>query len=225
MKICAAQTKPFIGDIERNIDAHKKLIERAAAENADIIIFPELSITGYVPALAIELSPNDPRFDVFQPLSDQYKMIIGIGAPTKGICITMVLFHPNQPLQTYSKKYLHADEEPFFVSGQNQDTSINNHPGIALAICYEISVPEHAENAKDASIYIASVAKTPAGVSKAIDRLAEIAKHYSMTVLMCNCVGGEFGGRTSVWNNKGMLVAQLDDANEGILVFNSQNIL
>ena len=223
MTICVAQTKPFIGDIERNIAAHKRLIGRAAAENADIIIFPELSITGYEPALAKELAttPDDPRFDVLQKLSDEHNIIIGIGAPTAGVCITMVLFHPGQPRQTYSKKYLHTDEEPFFVSGNNTSTSINNYPDIALAICYEISVPEHAENAEGASIYIASVAKTHAGVNKAIDRLAEIAKHYSMAVLMSNCVGEDFGGKTSVWNDKGMLVAQLDDQNEGILVFDA----
>ena len=220
--ICVAQTKPFTGDIASNITAHKNLIKLAAAKNADIIIFPELSITGYEPTLAKDLAttPHDPRFDEFQQLSDQHNMIIGIGAPTQGICITMVLFHPNQPRQTYSKKYLHADEEPFFVSGQNESAFINNH--IALAICYEISVREHAENAKDANIYIASVAKTSAGVTKAIDRLAEIAKHYSMTVLMSNSVGPGYGGKSSVWNNKGILVDQLDDENEGILVYQTQ---
>lgn len=228
MRICAAQTRPFTGDIARNIAAHKQLIELAATEQAELIIFPELSITGYQPALAKDLAttPSDPLFDVFQQLSNQHNMIVGIGAPTKGNCITMILFHPLQPRQTYSKKYLHADEEPFFISGQNASTSIDNHPEIALAICYEISIPEHAENAKNADIYFASVAKTPAGVSKANLRLAEIAKQYSMTVIMSNSIGdadgGDCGGNSAVWNNQGILVAQMDDANEGILVFDTE---
>jgi predicted amidohydrolase len=237
MKIGVAQTKPFTGDIDGNIQSHKELIALAVARGAEIIIFPELSITGYEPALAKDLAttPNDSRFNEFQQLSDRHKIIIGIGAPTKteeGICITMLLFHPGQPRQTYSKKYLHADEEPFFISGKNINACINNYPNIALAICYELSVPQHAEAAFDngANIYIASVAKTPAGVDKAIHTLAETAKRYCMTVLMANSIGpaggGAGGGRTSVWNNNGTLVAQLDDENEGILVFDTAlNIL
>ena len=91
------------------------------------------------------------------------------------------------------------------------------HSGdIALAICYELSVPEHAENAfkSGAEIYIASVAKSVNGVDQAIKRLSDIASKYSMTVLMSNCVGQadgeECGGKTSIWNNKGLLVGQLD---------------
>ena len=55
MKLCAAQIKPINGDIEANIEKHKKLIDLAIANGADIIIFPELSITGYEPAVATGL--------------------------------------------------------------------------------------------------------------------------------------------------------------------------
>lgn len=45
------------------------------------------------------------------------------------------------------------------------------------------------------------------------------------TVLMSNCVGKtgdmECGGRTSIWNNKGLLVGQLDDTNEGVIIINT----
>ena len=52
MKICAAQTRPVKGNIQQNIENHKKLINLAVVNGADIIIFPELSITGYEPELA-----------------------------------------------------------------------------------------------------------------------------------------------------------------------------
>ncbi len=47
MKICVAQTRPVKGDIQTNIDNHKRLIDLAISNGADTIIFPELSITGY----------------------------------------------------------------------------------------------------------------------------------------------------------------------------------
>jgi predicted amidohydrolase len=227
MKICAAQTKPVKGNIQTNIVNHKKLIDLAISNGADIIIFPELSLTGYEPGLAKELATDltDKRLEDFQHTSNTRKIIIGVGMPLKnkdGISISMILFQPHQPRQVYSKKYLHADEEPFFISGESSVDLLDNN--IALAICYEISVPEHSSNAfkRGAEIYIASVAKSISGVEKAVETLSAIADKYSMTVVMSNCIGYcdnfDCGGKTSAWNNKGSLIAQLNDTNEGILI-------
>jgi predicted amidohydrolase len=230
MKIGAAQTRPITGDIQSNIDNHKKLIDLAVSHGADIIIFPELSLTGYEPALAKELATHqaDSRLDDFQKISNTQQITIGVGVPTKnnsGICISMVIFQPHQARQTYSKKYLHPDEEGFFMSGQSSTSLIGGKTNLALAICYELSVPEHAENAfnSGAEIYVASVAKFVNGIDPASARLAAIAHKYAMTVLMSNCIGKSDGyecaGKTSVWNNKGVLVGQLNDTHEGIIIF------
>lgn len=231
MKICVAQTRAIKGDIQSNISNHKKLIDIAVFKGADTVIFPELSITGYEPELSKELATNqdDSRFDDFQMIADTKQITIGVGVPTKntGICISMILFQPHKARQTYSKKYLHPDEEEFFISGQSYTGLIGNKTNIALAICYELSVPEHSENAfkSGAEFYIASVVKSVNQVDKAIERLSGIATKYSMTVLMSNCVGQsggmECGGRTSIWNNKGLLVGQLDDTNEGVIIIDT----
>lgn len=232
MKICVAQTRPIKGDIQSNIENHKKLIDLAVSKGADTIIFPELSLMGYEPALSKELATHqaDGRFDDFQKISDARQITIGVGVPTKSnadVCITMVIFQPHQARQTYSKKYLHPDEEEFFVSGQSSVSLIGDKTKIAPAICYELSVPEHAEHAfkSGAEVYIASVAKFVNGVEKALIRLSEIAHRYSMTVLMANCIGladgQECAGHTSVWNNQGLLVGQLNDANEGVIIFDT----
>ncbi len=232
MKICVAQTRPVKGDIQSNIDNHKKLIELAVSNGADTVIFPELSLTGYEPELSKELATNqeDSRFDNFQKISNTRQVTIGGGVPTRnntGICISMVLFQPHQARQTHSKNYLHPDEEEFFISGHSSTSLIGNKTNIALAICYELSVPEHSENAfkSGAEIYVASVAKSANGVDKAIKSLAEIAIKYSMTVLMSNCVGQSGGyecaGKSSIWNNKGLLVGQLNNTNEGIIIIDT----
>ena len=232
MKICVAQTKAAKGDIQKNVEQHMKLINLAVSGGADMIIFPELSLIGYEPTLAKQLAttPDDYRFDVFQEISDAKQITIGVGVPTKteaGICISMVLFQPHQIRLTYSKKYLHADEEPFFVSRQNFTNIKIINTSIALAICYELSVPQHAKEAAEsgASIYIASVAKSVNGIDKALSRLSDVARQYSMTVLMSNCVGEadgeECAGKTSVWNMEGELSGQLNDTDEGILIFDT----
>lgn len=232
MKICVAQTRPVKGDILSNIDRHQKLIELAVSNGADIIIFPELSLTGYEPTLAKTLAvhPDDSRFDIFQQISDHRQIMIGAGVPAKnttGICISMLLFQPHKARQIYAKQYLHPDEEEFFTSGQSFTHLQVDKTKIALAICYELSVPEHAENASKngTEIYIASVAKSVDGVEKAVKRLSDIAKEYAMTVLMSNCIGHcdnfESGGKTSLWNSQGVLAGQLNDTDEGILMIDT----
>ena len=232
MKICVAQTRPVKGDIQGNIQRHLEFIKLAVAHGANAIIFPELSLTGYEPALAKALAThaNDTRFDPLQKLADASRITIGVGVPTKslaGVCITMVLFQPHQPRQTYSKGYLHSDEEPFFVPGQSSVAFEGDKKRIALAICYELSVAEHAEKAfkNGAQIYIASVAKTTSGVDKAIHSLSNIARKYSMTILMSNCLGicdgVECAGKSSIWNNQGRLLGQLNDTHEGVIMIDT----
>lgn len=232
MKIGVAQTKPVKGDIPQNIDAHKKLIALAVDNGADMIIFPELSVTGYEPELAKDLATNqdDSRLQDFQQLSDANNIIIGVGMPLKqdtGITISMIIFQPHQARQTYAKQHLHEDEFPYFINRQGQVFLKAHNKTIAPAICYELSVPEHPEYAykHGADVYIASVAKTAAGVEKANKSLADTAKKYGMIVLLSNSLGPNDNfigaGSSAIWNANGELLAQLDDTHEGILIIDT----
>lgn len=232
MKICVAQIKPITGDIQQNIERHKTIIDLAVAGGAAVIIFPELSLTAYEPTLAKELAvdQHDNRFEVFQNLADTSQLVIGVGVPTKsgeGICISLVIFQPNKTRSLYSKKYLYPDEVQFFVSGENLPILEIDQTRIGLAICYELSIPAHSEMAYNngVQIYLTSVAKSISGVENASKVLPDIARNYSMTVLMSNCVGyfdnTEMGGCSSIWNSKGFLIGQLNDRDEGILIIDT----
>ncbi len=232
MKIALAQTRPVKGDIPANIAQHKQLIDLAIAQQANAVIFPELSITGYEPELGAELATtqDDARLNDFQPLSDAYQLLIGVGSPIQtaaGVCIGMVIFQPQQPRQTYLKKYLYVDEVPFFTCGQESVNIIDRDARLALAICYELSVPEHAAKAAEngAAIYIASAVESFSGIEKAHTRLAKIARDYGMTVLLSNCIGLSGGydcaGRSAAWNSEGELLGEIESGLEGLLVVNT----
>jgi predicted amidohydrolase len=234
MKICLAQFKPVKGDIKSNLDNHAKMIHLAADHGAHLIIFPELSITGYEPTLAKDLAidADDSSLDSLQAISNTKNIVIGAGMPVKndnGITISMLVFQPHQPREIYSKQYLHADEEPFFANGEPHTVSFFKKHQIGMAICYEISVPEHAASAHaaGAQIYIASVAKSVKGVEKALLELSAIAGKYSVTVLMADCVGHcddfDCGGKSSAWNAKGDLLAQLNGTDEGLLIYDTES--
>lgn len=233
MKIGIAQTKPIKGDVSANMEAHIRFIELALTSNSEAIFFPELSLTGYEPELAEALatSQNDHRLDIFQEISDKKNIIIGLGLPTETaskIRISMIIFQPNKPRQTYSKQQLHADEFPYFENGMGQVIIKTNSRNIAPAICYESLQPTHSENAYQlgADVYIASVAKPENGVAKAFVHYPKIAKQFAMPVLMSNCIGfcDNFlsAGNSSVWTKDGELVGQLDDKTEGILIFDTE---
>ncbi len=230
MRLCSAQIQPIKGNIESNIQKHISFIHLAVDNGANLIFFPELSLTGYEPTLAKKLatSQEDTRFNIFQEISDTKQLIICIGIPTQyqnDICISMVIFQPHTSRQTYSKQILHADEFPFFVNGEKQVfISYKNHK-IAPAICFESLQDEHVVDAcaNGVSIYLASVAKSAKGVEKANLHYPKIAQNLNFTVLMANSVGpaDDFvsTGNSAVWNNEGLRIAQLDDAHEGIIIY------
>jgi predicted amidohydrolase len=232
MKICIAQTKPIKGNISANIEAHNRFIEIALTLNSEAIFFPELSLTGYEPELVKKLATNqnDNRLDIFQETSNKNNIIIGLGLPTiteSKIRISMIIFEPNKPRQTYSKQQLHSDEFPYFENGLEQVIIETKDKNIAPAICYESLQHTHSENAfkLGADIYLASVAKPENGVKKAFDHYPKTATKYAIPVLMSNCVGfcDNFlcVGKSSVWTKEGELVGQLNDKTEGILIFDT----
>lgn len=233
MKICIAQTKPIKGNVSANIEAHIRFIELALTSYSEAIFFPELSLTGYEPELAKKLATNqnDNRLDIFQKISNNNNIIIGLGLPTateSHIRISMIIFEPNKPRQTYSKQQLHSDEFPYFENGVGQVIIKTNDKNIAPAICYESLQPTHSENAfkLGADVYLASVAKPENDIKKAFEHYPVVAKQYAMPVLMSNCVGfcDNFisVGNSAVWTKEGELVGQLDDKTEGILIFDTE---
>ena len=232
MKIAVAQTRPVKGAIESNILKHKKLVALATARNAGYIFFPELSLTGYEPALAeaLAIDPRDSRLNDFQGISTNDNITIGVGMPTKsakGVLITMIIFQPGLPRQTYSKQHLHPDEFPWFVKGNTQLYIENGPQKIAPGICYETSLPAHWANARNngATVYVASVAKSAAGIERSVKIFSEMARDHSMTLLLSNSLGpcDNFisAGKSAIWNNKGQLLAQLDGQQEGILLLDT----
>ena len=139
----------------------------------------------------------------------------------------MIIFQPNQFRQTYSKQILHSDELRYFAPGKQQVILTIEGKKIAPAICYESLQLEHVDGVFESGveIYIASVAKSVNGVIKAFKHYPYIAKKYSMIVLMANCLGlcddFESIGRSAIWNKEGLLVGQLDEIDEGILIYDT----
>ena len=236
MKIGVAQIQACKGNIEINIKKHLQMIDAAIENQMDMIVFPELSLTGYEPELAKDLAstPDDKRLDVFQELSNSNQLVIGLGLPIReadNIHVGMVIFQPKQDRTVYCKQHLYHTEPPFFSSKKN-DLMLNfkNGTKVSPAICYELSVAEHSECAhrNGANVYIASVLNSVGGVEGDLAKLSAIAAKYGMVTLMANYVGQSGGyecaGRSSVWDARGILVGQLDSEREGLMFINTETL-
>jgi NAD+ synthase (glutamine-hydrolysing) len=78
--VAIAQIAPGLGKLGANIAKHVSLIERAREQGAGLIVFPELSLTGYtVRDMNFELClrPDDARLQVFRDLSEHLTIILG----------------------------------------------------------------------------------------------------------------------------------------------------
>lgn len=231
MKLALIQFRSTTGNLADNTTRHRQWIRRAKEAGAQFVVFPELSLTAYEPELADKLAaaPDDQMWGVWQEFCEETQVSFALGMPIRratGIEIGLVVFQPDQKYQIYSKQYLHADEEPYFIPGQGWD-GCWQEVGIAFAICYELSVPAHAERAHqcEAGIYLASVAKFEDGIAPSYERLSTIAKQYQMTALMVNAIGEADGGlcvgQSAVWDKRGHCIAKIDEQKEGLLLFDT----
>ena len=234
MNICIAQIRPVKGNIQQNIQTHLHMVSRAVTYNADFILFPELSITGYEPTLVKVLSADIEGTirSSFQDVADKYSIFIAVGVPLsteQGITISLYLFQPNTAPLIYSKQALHKDEYPYFIGGDTQVVFDIKGEKIAFGICYESLLEAHfmAACKNGAEIYLASVAKSEEGIEKACTHYSLMASNYSIPVFMSNCIGmcDQFmsAGQSAIWNPNGECVAQLSSEMEGLLIYDTES--
>jgi predicted amidohydrolase len=230
MIVASAQTNPDQKDIFSNLKDHYQLIRIAADNGVQLIVFPEMSITGYQREEAKEFSfsSNDIRLEVLKQMAVDNEMIIIAGAPlTIGprLFIGSLIFSPDGSTSVYTKHYLHPGEEVSFHSSMIYDPVIVfENEKISLAICADIDNPYHAESAfqKQSSLYIPSIFFSRNGIDEAHQILGEYSEKYSFNILMSNFCGKSWntvaGGRSAFWNSDGVLVSSLDEEKPGLLI-------
>jgi predicted amidohydrolase len=82
IQLALAQLATKLGDVQANLDKHLNFIEQARAQKADLILFPELSLTGYVlqdlvPTVAHRPREEDPVFARLLEASKELDIMVG----------------------------------------------------------------------------------------------------------------------------------------------------
>ncbi|MCY7360727.1 MAG: hypothetical protein LH629_01455 [Ignavibacteria bacterium] len=106
MKIAVAQTTAVIGDIEKNIEHHLKFCDEAIKNKADLIVFPELSLTGY--------SVKDLNYVISVNLS-KTKLLNKLKLKSKKISIICGLVEEDENFAFYNSAIFISDGEIKFA--------------------------------------------------------------------------------------------------------------
>ncbi len=144
--VALAQTRPAMRDIDTNL-AHMQRIVDAYA-HADLVVFPELGLSGYTTtntaSLAIER--NDARLAQLAEAARRHATAIIFGAalntPDGPSNAAVVIDAHGRWLDTYSKAFLFGDEHQAYVAGDTLVIVDLDGVPIGLMICFDIEFPE-----------------------------------------------------------------------------------
>lgn len=227
IKVASAQIEVKRLNSEANIENHVKWIRLAGDYGVDLIVFPELSVTGYERELAREqaFTATDRRLNVFQELANKNNINIVIGLPLierDDMYIASLVFSPNIPKVIYKKTYLHVGEDEFFCPGKAMTVLTINQYKIALSICYDIEVDQHIIDAKEleSDMYVSSIFYSSPGMIGLIEKTQLYNHKYRIPILISNFSGcvynSESGGGSMFVSDE--LNSHLSKDKEGLLI-------
>lgn len=233
--IAAAQICARDEDVAYNLSLHYRMIRLAAESGVQLLVFPEMSITGYVRDAAgrLAFSLNDARLDELKNHASIHNMIIVAGAPVRLGCALHVgafILSPDRSVSLYTKQYLYKNENDYFMPncGNNPFLSLGQEK-ISLAICFDMENSPHIANAKEAgsTIYSASIFYSKASIDAAHTLLGTYAKTYALNVLMANFSGHLYhtpaGGQSAFWSESGEMLASLGEDQTGLVIGVKEN--
>jgi predicted amidohydrolase len=127
-RIGLAQINCRLGDVDGNLETHLSYIDQARQGGADLVIFPELSLTGYVlqdltPTVAKSPSANDPAFAALLKASRDIDILFGFveAEARHRFYIACAYLSKGEILHVHRKVYLPTyglfDEGRFFAWG------------------------------------------------------------------------------------------------------------
>lgn len=227
--VAAAQSASVKGDVRRNVERHLVFVREAAARGARLVVFPELSLTGYESAIAHEVAidDNDARLEPLRLACVTSGLTVVVGAPLPFgdvVRIGALTFTPDGSTLTYTKQYLHSGEEAVFAPGSGGAPVCIGGKTVSLAVCADTGHPEHAAHAADrgAALYAAGVLITANGYAADTALLQQYAARHRFAVLMANH-GGETGGwspagKSAFWDEDGNLIIASSGTGEALVV-------
>ncbi|MBT2488015.1 carbon-nitrogen hydrolase family protein [Streptomyces sp. ISL-96] len=219
LSIAVAQPRCAAHDVTANALAHAEAVRAA---DARVVVFPEMSLTGYE-LDAAPVYPDDERLAPIVAACAETGTLALVGAPVPGPRIGILAVDGHGVRVAYGKVYLHGSEAIHFVPGEPAVVEVDGWR-LGLAVCRDTGIPEHA--AKTAALgidgYVAGVVHADHEAEVHSERARRVAADHGVWVAVAAFAGPTGGGfdrtsgRSGIWSAEGELIAEASAAPDGI---------
>lgn len=244
LNIGLAQISPKLADVRSNCEIHLGFVERAVQQNVDLLVFPELSLTGYALQdasrdVARKAVPSDPLISTMLEASQRLDLVVGFAEIddrgrlfTAGAYLSQgAIVHVHR--KVYLPTYGMFDEGRYFDLGDSVRAFDTRFGRMGLLICEDFwhASPPYLAWLDGADVLLLTSASPGRGLNDE-DRLASarfvetVNKSYAALfgsfVVHSNRVGFEdglnFWGGSTVFDPDGELVVQAPYFEEALTV-------
>ena len=204
-KIIMAQLDFLVGDIDGNTDKIIRVARRASEElGADMVVFPELAITGYPPEDLLLRPSLKPRITkaldrICVADIDAY-LVVGYPETTaEGVYNALAVLRGSKVIAGYRKQclpnYQVFDERRYFRAGSQPCVIDIAGARMAFTVCEDLWEPEPARQAKEAGAHLlVNINASPFHMRKLQERqelLQQRSREGGFPVVYVNLVGGQ----------------------------------
>jgi NAD+ synthase (glutamine-hydrolysing) len=236
IRVAAAQINTCVGDIDGNVALVLETYERAVAAAADLVVFPELTVTGYPPEdLLLKPAFIAEAMEATQKLAaatGDTVAVIGFPEAHHDLHNAAAVCANGAVMGVYRKQllpnYAVFDEQRYFVPGDDPGP-LHAVAGVkvGVTICEDLWSPTGplADQAAGGAELAVNINGSPYRRGKLAARqtmLATRAADAGVPLVYCNLVGGQdeliFDGASLVFDEEGGLLARAAQFVEELLV-------
>ncbi len=237
IRIALAQVNLTVGDLSGNHDKIIHYIQQAKKYHADLIAFPELSVTGYPPEDLL-LKPQfieDNKQSVKKIIAacDNITAIIGFADKNQYLYNAAAIIHDREWIDTYHKielpNYEVFDEKRYFATGESGIVFELNNVKIGINICEDIWIDNSITEAQvlaGAAEVIINISSSPFHQHKKQIReniLTSRAKTNRVFICYVNLTGGQdelvFDGHSLIINDNGTVIYRGKQFDEELIIY------
>jgi len=234
MKIALCQTDIVFEDKEHNLNKAEEFIAKAANAGANLILFPEMSFTGFSMNTDVTKDNDCKTENRMKELARKFGINIGFGRVEKcddmlSLNLYEIVDHKGDIVLTYAKRhpFSYGGESTVFKGGDIVKSCVIDGIPVSVQICFDLRFPGGFwKLADDTHLMIvpANWADRRVEQFKALLRARAIENQYY--VIGLNCVGQQgkvsYNGQSVVYNPKGEELLSCGDS-EGLYYFDFED--
>jgi NAD+ synthase (glutamine-hydrolysing) len=235
MRIALCQLNATVGDIAGNGERIREGMRAAAAAGAELVLFPELALTGYPPQdlLLRENFLADTRAALQELAREAHGPVAIVGFPERGADVynAAAVLADDEIAAIYRKVHLPNygvfDERRYFHAGSRGGVIELGAHRVGLTVCEDVwePGPPATDEALAGATLIANISASPYHAGKGLERermLAQRARDSVACFAFCGLVGGQdellFDGHSFVVDHTGETLARARQFEEDLLV-------